>query len=103
MLFGYIYLYLMLFSYGYNLLLHGVGSKRQLIEEFRVKKLSKLSHVVVNGYFPSLTMKQVAFCRAPLSLSLPITLFLNLSLFLLIHSLSFSVCLSLSLFVSLRS
>ncbi|XP_064606840.1 origin recognition complex subunit 2-like isoform X2 [Liolophura sinensis] len=44
---------------GFNLLLYGLGSKRSLMEEFRVKILHDFTHLVVNGYFPSLTMKQI--------------------------------------------
>ena len=48
------------FSHGYNLLLHGLGSKRHLLEDFRRTKLKDFSHVVVNGYFPSMTVKSVS-------------------------------------------
>lgn len=48
-------------SNGFNLLLYGVGSKRRLIEEFRTAILEDFSHVVVNGYFPSLTLKSVCW------------------------------------------
>ncbi|RUS90205.1 hypothetical protein EGW08_002084, partial [Elysia chlorotica] len=44
---------------GFNVLLHGLGSKRNLLEQFREKHLSKFSHLVVNGYFPSLTVKHI--------------------------------------------
>ncbi|CAH1773104.1 unnamed protein product, partial [Owenia fusiformis] len=44
---------------GYNLLLYGVGSKRSLIEELRTTLLKGFSHLVVNGYFPSLTLKHI--------------------------------------------
>ncbi|XP_076437157.1 origin recognition complex subunit 2-like isoform X2 [Babylonia areolata] len=44
---------------GFNVLLFGVGSKRDLIEQFRKQYLTEFSHLVVNGYFPSLTIKQV--------------------------------------------
>ncbi|BFZ06369.1 hypothetical protein BsWGS_09408 [Bradybaena similaris] len=44
---------------GYNILLHGLGSKRTLLEKFREDYLSKFSHLVINGYFPSLTVKHV--------------------------------------------
>ncbi|ELU00612.1 hypothetical protein CAPTEDRAFT_126602, partial [Capitella teleta] len=44
---------------GFNLLLYGVGSKRNLLEDFRLTLLKDLTHVVVNGYFPSLTIKSV--------------------------------------------
>ncbi|XP_063401103.1 origin recognition complex subunit 2-like [Mytilus trossulus] len=44
---------------NFNILLHGLGSKRTLLEDFRKTMLSELSHVVVNGYFPSLTVKHI--------------------------------------------
>ena len=47
-------------SRGFNILLHGLGSKRRLIEDFRESILGEYSHLVVNGYFPSLTMKSVS-------------------------------------------
>ncbi|CAG2191397.1 ORC2 [Mytilus edulis] len=46
---------------NFNILLHGLGSKRTLLEDFRKTMLSELSHVVVNGYFPSLTVKHQTF------------------------------------------
>ena len=44
----------------HGILLHGLGSKRTLLEDFRKTMLSDLSQVVVNGYFPSLTIKHVS-------------------------------------------
>lgn len=44
---------------GYNILLHGLGSKRTLLEDFRRSELKDLDHVVINGYFPSLTIKHI--------------------------------------------
>nr|XP_022346147.1 origin recognition complex subunit 2-like [Crassostrea virginica] len=44
---------------GYNILLHGLGSKRTLMDDFRKSELKDLDHVVVNGYFPSLTIKHI--------------------------------------------
>ncbi|XP_062616415.1 origin recognition complex subunit 2-like, partial [Saccostrea cucullata] len=44
---------------GYNILLHGLGSKRTLIEDFRRSELKDVDHIVVNGYFPSLTIKHI--------------------------------------------
>lgn len=42
-----------------NILLYGLGSKRRLLEEFRCQQLSDYSSIVVNGYFPSLTVKSI--------------------------------------------
>ncbi|OWF46942.1 origin recognition complex subunit 2-like [Mizuhopecten yessoensis] len=44
---------------GFNMLLYGLGSKRTLLEDFRKTHLLELSHLVVNGYFPSLTIKHI--------------------------------------------
>ena len=44
---------------GFNILLYGYGSKLNLIDEFRNTHLSKTCHLVVNGFFPGLTIKQV--------------------------------------------
>ena len=46
-------------SEGYNILLYGLGSKRKLIEDFRNRHLTNACHLVVNGYFPGLTVKHV--------------------------------------------
>src|SRR6218665_1695757 len=46
-------------SHGYNLLLHGFGSKYNLMEEFLKSVLKDFTHVVINGYFPSLSVKSV--------------------------------------------
>ena len=44
---------------GFNILLYGLGSKRTLLETFAKRHLSSVPHVVVNGYFPGLTVKQL--------------------------------------------
>ncbi|KAJ7381250.1 Origin recognition complex subunit 2 [Desmophyllum pertusum] len=44
---------------GFNILLYGLGSKRVLLDQFRSSKLSAHLQVVVNGFFPSLTIKNV--------------------------------------------
>ena len=46
-------------SNGFNVLLYGVGSKQRLIEDFRKEILSNSCHLVINGFFPGLTIKQV--------------------------------------------
>ena len=46
-------------SAGYNILLYGLGSKRKLIEDFRNKHLGTVCHLVVNGYFPGITVKHI--------------------------------------------
>ncbi|XP_028393596.1 origin recognition complex subunit 2-like [Dendronephthya gigantea] len=44
---------------GFNLLLHGLGSKRSVIDSFRSTMLSKSVQLVVNGFFPSITVKNI--------------------------------------------
>ena len=44
---------------GFNILAFGLGSKRYLLEEFRLKELRNSSVVVINGYFPGLTIKEI--------------------------------------------
>lgn len=46
-------------SEGYTILLHGVGSKQKLIKDFQLQKLSNYPCIVINGFFPSLTLKDV--------------------------------------------
>ena len=47
------------FSQGFNILLHGVGSKIGLLERFIDEQISDYNHLVINGFFPSLTIKSV--------------------------------------------
>ncbi|XP_016960065.1 origin recognition complex subunit 2 [Drosophila biarmipes] len=44
---------------GFNILLYGLGSKRQLLQSFHQEVLEKQTVLVVNGFFPSLTLKDV--------------------------------------------
>ncbi|XP_045207430.2 origin recognition complex subunit 2-like [Mercenaria mercenaria] len=44
---------------GFNILLYGFGSKRMLMEDFRSTILKGFSQLVINGYFPSLTIKHI--------------------------------------------
>uniref|UniRef100_A0A8D0GA45 Origin recognition complex subunit 2 n=1 Tax=Sphenodon punctatus TaxID=8508 RepID=A0A8D0GA45_SPHPU len=44
---------------GFNIVLYGLGSKRDLLEKFRTSLLQDSIHVVVNGFFPSITVKSV--------------------------------------------
>jgi len=45
---------------GFSVLLYGLGSKKVLLDQFRSSKLSQHLQVVVNGFFPSLTIKNVS-------------------------------------------
>ncbi|KAK3562150.1 hypothetical protein QTP86_030145 [Hemibagrus guttatus] len=44
---------------GFNILLYGLGSKKLLLEKFRSTMLSDSMHLVVNGFFPSITLKSI--------------------------------------------
>eukprot|EP00116_Pleurobrachia_bachei_P001652 sb/3461914/ len=44
---------------GFNLCLYGVGSKRQVLLSFAKKHLKHRLHLVINGYFPNLTTRDV--------------------------------------------
>lgn len=44
---------------GFNILLCGVGSKIDLLEKFRLEVLLNSCHMVIKGYFPGLSIKQV--------------------------------------------
>uniref|UniRef100_A0A673B6B8 Origin recognition complex subunit 2 n=1 Tax=Sphaeramia orbicularis TaxID=375764 RepID=A0A673B6B8_9TELE len=44
---------------GFSVLVYGLGSKKALLEEFRVSHLSQEIHLVVNGFFPSITLKSI--------------------------------------------
>ncbi|KAK7945100.1 hypothetical protein WMY93_000828 [Mugilogobius chulae] len=44
---------------GFNVLVYGLGSKKSLLEDFRISQLSQELHVVINGFFPSITLKSI--------------------------------------------
>lgn len=48
-----------LFNEGYNIVLHGLGSKRNLLNTFHKEVLVDKPVIVINGFFPSLTLKDV--------------------------------------------
>ncbi|XP_068197203.1 origin recognition complex subunit 2 isoform X2 [Antennarius striatus] len=47
---------------GFSVLLYGLGSKKLLLEDFRRSLLSQELHLVVNGFFPSITLKTILNC-----------------------------------------
>lgn len=51
--------WLFILNEGYNLLLHGLGSKRMLLQQFHESVLAEQTVLVVNGFFPSLTIKDI--------------------------------------------
>ncbi|ETE66077.1 Origin recognition complex subunit 2 [Ophiophagus hannah] len=44
---------------GFNIVLYGLGSKRDLLENFRVSLLQDSVHLVVNGFFPNISIKSI--------------------------------------------
>lgn len=44
---------------GFNILLFGLGSKRNLLNSFHSELLANQTVLVVNGFFPSLTIKDI--------------------------------------------
>uniref|UniRef100_A0A8C9A0H7 Origin recognition complex subunit 2 n=1 Tax=Prolemur simus TaxID=1328070 RepID=A0A8C9A0H7_PROSS len=44
---------------GFNVVLYGLGSKRDLLERFRTTMLQDSIHVVINGFFPGISVKSV--------------------------------------------
>ncbi|NWR94839.1 ORC2 protein, partial [Furnarius figulus] len=44
---------------GFNIVLYGLGSKHDLLEKFRTSLLQDSVHLVVNGYFPSITVRSI--------------------------------------------
>ncbi|EGV99445.1 origin recognition complex subunit 2 isoform X1 [Cricetulus griseus] len=44
---------------GFNIVLYGLGSKRDLLEKFRATMLEDSIHVVINGFFPGITVKSI--------------------------------------------
>lgn len=44
---------------GFGLLMYGFGSKKSLIEDFASAALTEYSVLVINGYLPSINLKQV--------------------------------------------
>ncbi|XP_030259626.1 origin recognition complex subunit 2 isoform X2 [Sparus aurata] len=44
---------------GFSVMVYGLGSKKALLEDFRVSHLGQEIHLVVNGFFPSITLKSI--------------------------------------------
>jgi len=55
----YTHKHILYFREGFSLLLHGVGSKRNLINDFHSEIIADHPTLIVNGFFPSLTLKDV--------------------------------------------
>ncbi|KAG7169286.1 Origin recognition complex subunit 2-like [Homarus americanus] len=44
---------------GFSIFLYGFGSKKDLLSKFQQEYLDEYDHIVVNGFFPSLTLKNI--------------------------------------------
>lgn len=44
---------------NFNVLLYGLGSKRKLLEQFQKEYLQNVPVIVVNGFFPSISIKDI--------------------------------------------
>ncbi|XP_048200945.1 origin recognition complex subunit 2 isoform X2 [Perognathus longimembris pacificus] len=44
---------------GFNIVLYGLGSKRDLLEKFRTTVLQNSIHMVINGFFPGIGVKSI--------------------------------------------
>jgi len=44
---------------GFNIVLYGLGSKRDLLERFRTTVLQDSIHIVINGFFPGISVKSI--------------------------------------------
>ncbi|KAF9806828.1 hypothetical protein SFRURICE_015921 [Spodoptera frugiperda] len=51
--------WLYVLSENFNIILYGVGSKRSVLQQFQKQKLKDFPCIVVNGFFPSLTIKSI--------------------------------------------
>lgn len=51
--------WLYVLSENFNIVLYGVGSKRAILHQFQQEKLQDCPCIVINGFFPSLTMKSI--------------------------------------------
>lgn len=51
--------WLYVLSENFNIILYGIGSKRSILHQFQMEKLKDFPCVVINGFFPSLTIKNV--------------------------------------------
>ncbi|KAJ4428968.1 hypothetical protein ANN_25964 [Periplaneta americana] len=51
--------WMFLLGEGYSVVLYGLGSKRHTLQQFHVQKLQDQRVLEVNGFFPSLTIKEI--------------------------------------------
>lgn len=53
------YKWMSLLHEGFNLIVYGLGSKKTILQSFQEELLSNSPVIVVNGFFPSLTIKDI--------------------------------------------
>lgn len=51
--------WMLLLNKGFNVILYGLGSKQQILQSFCEIELSDHPLVIVNGFFPTLTVKEI--------------------------------------------
>lgn len=51
--------WMLLLNKGFNIILYGLGSKRCILQQFCESELDKKPFIVINGYFPTLTVKDI--------------------------------------------
>ncbi|XP_045487828.1 origin recognition complex subunit 2 isoform X2 [Pieris rapae] len=44
---------------NFNIILYGIGSKREVLHRFQIEKLKNVPCIIINGFFPSLMIKNV--------------------------------------------
>lgn len=47
------------FGKGFNVILYGLGSKQRVIHQFCLQQLADRPTIIVNGFFPTLTVKDI--------------------------------------------
>lgn len=73
------------------MLVYGLGSKKNLLEDFRVSHLSQEIHLVINGFFPSITLKSVSMQRLMLVWKKSLFFFIRLLLLQILNALTWEV------------
>ncbi|XP_030065491.1 origin recognition complex subunit 2 isoform X2 [Microcaecilia unicolor] len=53
------YKWMLQLQLGFNIVLYGLGSKRNLLEKFRTTMLQDSVHIVINGFFPNISVKSI--------------------------------------------
>ena len=51
--------WLYVLSENFNVILYGIGSKKTVLQRFQMEKVQNMPCIVVKGFFPSLTVKNI--------------------------------------------